>query len=782
MADDTIAKVADGEKLTNWKKEPTLQQLKSDFDAARPTQQAQVSKIKSWNELLAGRGRAKPAKVKNRSSVQPKLIRRQGEWRYSALTEPLLGTPDMFTVKPLTFEDVKGAEQNGLVINHQFRTQINRVKFIDDYIRSTHDDGTSIIQVGWERQTRKTMVQTPVYDYLEVDPAVDAAYLQQLDQAFQLKTSDPRSYNEQTPQELKLAVDFFLENQQVTKVVANGQTTEVEKEEVIVNRPTLKIHDPANVTIDPACEGEFERATWVALSFETSKADLLRSPGRYSNLDKVDWSLASGVLNDGEHSSRTPQNYNLHDDSRKRLLAYEYWGYYDINDDGVLVPIVATWIGNTLIRLEESPFPDGKLPFVVVTYLPVKRELYGETDAELLEDNQAILGALMRGMIDLLGRSANSQRGFAKGMLDTLNKKRFEDGSDYEFNPNVPVQSGLIEHKYPELPQSAMMMLNLQNQEAEALTGVKSFAGGMSGNAYGEVAAGIRGVLDAASKREMAILRRLALGMIQIGQKIIAMNAVFLSEEETVRITNDEFVTVRREDLKGNFDVIVDISTAEVDNAQAENLSFMLQTLGNTVEFGLVKMILVKIAKLKRMPDLARQLEAYEPQPDPLEQKKKELEIAKLEAEIAELNEKAALSNAKALEAMAKAESISNDTEEKSSGVAHERAMEHVSAQAEANADLEITKGLLKSTKADETDPDIEAAVGFNELTRSRDHVSSAPLLPSQAIGSMIPGMGGEAPLDQLSEPFGEPLNEPIEQAGGDPRFPMNPALDPSVA
>lgn len=94
------------------------------------------------------------------------------------------------------------------------------------------------------------------------------------------------------------------------------------------------------------------------------------------------------------------------------------------------------------------------------------------------------------------------------------------------------------------------MMLNLQNQEAEALTGVKSFGGGISGEAYGDVAAGIRGVLDAASKREMAILRRLAKGMEEIGTKIAAMNAAFLSEEETVRITNDEFVTVKREDLK----------------------------------------------------------------------------------------------------------------------------------------------------------------------------------------------------------------------------------------
>ena len=108
--------------------------------------------------------------------------------------------------------------------------------------------------------------------------------------------------------------------------------------------------------------------------------------------------------------------------------------------------------------------------------MPKKRELYGEADAELLEDNQKILGAVARGVIDVLGRSANGQQGFAKGMLDPLNRRRYENGQDYEFNPNLTPAAGLIEHKFPELPQSAMLMLNLQNQEAEALTGVKSFS------------------------------------------------------------------------------------------------------------------------------------------------------------------------------------------------------------------------------------------------------------------------------------------------------------------
>ena len=66
---------------------------------------------------MACKGKSRPTKIKGRSSVQPKLIRRQAEWRYSALTEPFLGTNKLYKVSPLTFEDARSAKQNELLPN-----------------------------------------------------------------------------------------------------------------------------------------------------------------------------------------------------------------------------------------------------------------------------------------------------------------------------------------------------------------------------------------------------------------------------------------------------------------------------------------------------------------------------------------------------------------------------------------------------------------------------------------------------------------------------------------
>lgn len=697
------------EKLTDWKNEPSLLTLKTDLEAAKPAHDAQQSRIQKWVDLLKVEGKARPQKVKGRSSVQPKLIRRQAEWRYSALTEPFLGSQKLFKVTPVTYEDDDAAKQNELVLNWQFRTKLNKVKLIDDFVRATVDEGTCIARLGWKRVTKMIKTDSPVFTHYEVETEEQ---IEQLQQAMELQQENPREYSEKVPDELKAAVDLYQEEGVATYAVQTG-TEEVEVEKIIENRPTVEILNPANVFVDPSCGGDIDKALFVVVSFETNQAELKKEGKKYKNLDRVNWE-GNTPLAQPDHETTTPQDFNFRDAQRKKVVAYEYWGFYDVNKDGTLVPFVATWIGDTLIRMELNPFPDEKLPFVIVPYLPIKRDLYGEPDAELLEDNQAILGAVTRGLIDLMGRSANAQQGFAKGMLDPLNRRRFENGQDYEFNPNMPPGQGLIEHKYPEIPQSGMLMLNLQNQEAESLTGVKAFSGGISGASYGDVAAGIRGALDAASKREMAILRRLAKGMQDIGTKIIAMNSEFLSDKEVIRVTNKEFVDVMREDLKGNFDLEVDISTAEVDNAKAQDLGFMLQTIGPNMDPSIAMTILAEIADLKRMPALAQRLRTWRPQPDPIQEQLKQLEVEKAQKEVEKLDSEIQLNHARAKKEAAVADQANLDFVEQETGTKHARDMQKQQAQARGNQDLQVTKALAQPK---EGAPDVEAAVGFNQLS-----------------------------------------------------------------
>ena len=135
--------------LTNWKKPPTLLELKQDLADARPIQTNHVTKVDAWLDNLNVTGKAKVKTPDGNSKIVPKLIRKQAEWRYAALSEPFLSTDDLFNVSPISWEDKEAARQNQILLNNQINTKMDKVSFIDEYVRTAVDEGTVIVQTGW---------------------------------------------------------------------------------------------------------------------------------------------------------------------------------------------------------------------------------------------------------------------------------------------------------------------------------------------------------------------------------------------------------------------------------------------------------------------------------------------------------------------------------------------------------------------------------------------------------------------------------------------------------
>ena len=697
-----------GKKLTDWKNEPAVTDLKQDFTDASSDHETQVSKVNTWLDNLNITGSAKVDTPKGRSKIVPKLIRKQAEWRYASLTEPFLSTEDIYNIAPVSAEDVKSAKQNALVLNNQFNTKLNKVRFFDELIRTVVDEGTGIVRIGWDFEEEDVEVEVPIF---EVQPIQDPQQAQMIMQAAQAMQQGGPQAAQQIPPELQEAVKLSLQHGMPVHNVQTGTEIEIQKR-TTKNQPTLEVCNYNNVVIDPTCKGDLRKASFVIYSFESSMSEL-KKDGKYKNLDKINIESNSILGAPDEHDPDMDQSFNFTDTPRKKFIVYEYWGFWDIHGNGIVEPFVASWVGNTMIRMEESPFPDKQVPFVVVQYLPVRRSIYGEPDGELLEDNQKIVGAVTRGMIDILGRSANGQQGYRKDALDVTNRRKFAAGLDYEFNPTVDPQSAFFMHTFPEIPNSAGLMLQMQNSEAESLTGVKAFTGssGISGQALGENATGIRSALDATSKRELGILRRIAEGVKQIGRKIIAMNAEFLEEGEVIRVTNEEYIEIRMDDMPGNFDLALSISTAEADNDKAQELAFLLQTMGQNQDPEITRMIQVEIATLRKMPALAKQIEEYQaPPPDPIEVEKRQLENELLKAQIAKENSQARenmaeamLDEARAITEGAKKRKLESDADktdldfvEQETGTTQERTLQSQGEQARSNMALKIVEGEMK--------------------------------------------------------------------------------------
>jgi hypothetical protein len=708
-------------KLTDWENEPTLADLKADLETAKSDHDAQVAKIAKWLDNLHVRGKAKIKSPRGNSELVPKVIRKQAEWRYASLSEPFLSTDDIFNVSPITGEDKTRAYQNQLVLNNQFNTKIDKVRFIDTMVRSSVNEGTVIVHTGWDSQEEEVEEEVPVFVRT---PDTMGLAAQRYMQLFQMLQIAPDTFMDQLDPATRMGLQLFMKTGQAVVFVIDHYETKTKIVEV-KNQPTVLIVSAENIHIDPTCGDDPDNAKFIVYTRDSCLADLKAEGREYQNLDKIVLSSLS-TKDEPDHKARNPEtNFTFVDDPRKQFVVYEYWGLWDIKGDGTLTPFVAAWVGSTLIRMELNPYPDKKHPFVFIPMLPVKDSPFGEPDGALLEDNQKIIGAITRGMIDLMAKSANGQTAFQKNLLDRTNKRKFDRGDDYEFNAITDPRLGIYQHTYPEIPASAYNMLNIHLADAESLVGVKAFSSsGISGAALGDVASGVRGALDAASKREMGILRRLAAGVIKVGRKIISMNSEWLSDEEVIRITDKEFVPVRRDDLAGNFDLSLSISTAEEDDNKAKELAFMLQTMGNNLAQEMSRMILADIARLRKMPKLADKIESYQPQPDPIAQQKAMMEIQVLRAQVlkdtalakkhgTEADAIAAeaiteqvntiLTMAKVDTEKAKARNLMSDSDikdlnyvEQESGVKQERDIQKIGHQAHEQAKTKIVEALLR--------------------------------------------------------------------------------------
>lgn len=540
-------------------------------------------RIKEYNGEPYGNER------KGRSQIVSRDIKRQDEWLHAMLKEPFVSSPDIVKCNPVTWEDRLAARQAELILNTMFCRQFNRYNFMTKLLKVLTVEGTVVIQTGWEYEDEE----------VEVEEAIT--------------TIDPLTMQE-------IQVDT------VKKI----------ERKIIVNRPTAKICRNQDIFIDPTCQDDLDNAQFVIYRYETDLSTL-RKDGRYINLDKIYKNNDKIESYDFDFGIDENKEFKFTDEPRKKIVVYEYWGNIDRDGDGIAEPIVCAWVNDVIIRLEDNPFPDKKIPFILLTYNPIPFNLYGESNGDLISDNQKVKTAMLRGIIDNMALSNNAQKGIPKGWLDDQNMKRMLSGNNYEYNPGV---GQIIEGTYNSIPASVFETIMLMNNDIESITGVKSFSQGITSNSLGNTATGVRGVLDATAVRRLNIIRNIAEnGIKPLMRKWLAYCNEFLEPTQVVRITNDRFIEIKRDDLAGNIDIDITISTNEDNNIKAQELAFLMQTIGQSMDHGMRTILMAEIARLHKMPDLAKRLEEYQPEPDPFAIKARELELAKLEAEI--YNEKA---------------------------------------------------------------------------------------------------------------------------------------------
>jgi hypothetical protein len=558
-------------------KRTILHALKGDLKSAEQMKLYNDGRIREWKDGYEGNPYGN--EVKGKSAIVSRDIKRQSEWQHASLVDPFVSTSEIIKCHPITFEDEEAARQNEVLLNTQFCRKFDRFNFISKSIKVADTEGTVVVQTGWE------------YEDEDVETEAEVVVIDEFGSQ-------------------------FTEVQIITETVVKK------------NSPTAKICRNEDIYLDPTCMDDMDNAQFVIHRYETDLSSL-RTDGRYKNLDKV--GRSGSPDSDADYDGEDETLFLFTDEPRKKVLVYEYWGNYDMDGDGIAEAIVCAWVGDVIIRLATNPYPDNKPPFIVVPFNSVPFKLNGEASAELISDNQKVKTAMLRGLIDNMAQSNNGQIGLRKNALDATNKARFLGGKNFEYNGSI---SDFWQGSYNQIPGSVFDVMGLMNNEIESLSGTKSFSGGITGASLGASATGARGAMDATAVRRMLIVRNIAENLIKpLMRKWMAYNSEFLEEEEIVRITNEEYVPVRRDDLSGSIDIDITVSTAEDNAAKAQELSFLLQTIGPSEDPAIRRLLMAEILELMRMPEKAKMLKEYNPEPDPLAQEAQQLDLERLRKE-----------------------------------------------------------------------------------------------------------------------------------------------------
>ena len=612
-----------------------LQNLKADKSSSDTNKAYWDDKREVW--IMESNGEPYGNEVKNKSSIVDRSIKKTEVWQHATIIDPFVSNPDIVRCGEVSSDDDPAADQAEALLNHFYCRDFDRYNHTSESFKILQREGTVIARVGWEYEEQEIEVQVPVQQMVQV-------------------------MGPQGP---------MMQPQVV------GMRTEMQMLPVI-NRPTAENRDNKTMWVDPTEKQNISKSQFVIEHFRASLSDLKRE-GVYENLDDlVPESNEYQEGDDDTYRDSDVDSFSFQDKARKELDVYEYWGNYDIDDSGITQAIVCTLVGNTVIRLEENPYPDQEVPYISAALDPEPFSINGRPNADLQSNDQKILTSIDRSMMDTLDSSTNGQRGFKEGTLDPANERKFKAKKDFKFQGEAPA---IWEGKYAEFNASVLNFYEMRKQDTQELTGIRPFAGGQGSLGSATQA---QMSLGAVAKKEVDVSRNYAENfVIPLLRKWLSMINEFLDPEEVERITGKPYVKPDPADMSGKMDIRIEVATAETDMKKAQDINFMMQTNGPSLDFEARKILMVEQAELQKMPTLAAKLDAMQPPPpDPLEQELKMLEIELKKAEIAERQSRAQenqidmrlkesqtiLNQAKARESHAKSDTTDLDYTTKASG------------------------------------------------------------------------------------------------------------------
>lgn len=618
--------------------------IEHDLNGARTKHDEHLTKVSKWIDRYNGEpyGNEDPA----RSKTVWKLIKKQGESLISNLSKQFLGAHQIVDMVPVSHRDKFKSEIYADIINHFWSKEFNSNRFIKMLSRLAVKEGTVFIRVGWEQNIE--------YDTQIVD---------------------------------------ILPDEIVEKIKNTGATVEqisdtqmkITKKNIIVNRPTSKIVRMEDVYLDPTAD-TFEELGFLIYKYTSDISSMKKQPHLYSDeaIKKLEIALRENddIPTDiiEESHQYNPSSFEFSDKARKKITLYEYWGEYDIDDTGITKPCVAVMAryGATkvIVRLEENKLPFKSIPFVCIPLIEDEFNIYGCALADMIEDEQAFSTSIVRGIQDNMSMSNKSTKFVKKNALDPTNYKRLISGEPVvEINTHEHINTAVMDGNFNPLPNSVYDMIGMLDQQAESITGISKFMQGIPGTEMKAASSNFSAVMSQSQIRLLDMTTSMTTGLRYMFRMWAEMAIAYLDDNEILNITGVFIPEVKVKETKkliaeygieelppetqakamqliiqeindmfdmGDFkyDIKMKVGTDGLKDIKINQINMLMQQAANLTQAGVVPpnilgLLLADMAAAMDRPDIAKMIEEYKPQPDPMQQEMAQVELETMKANAA---------------------------------------------------------------------------------------------------------------------------------------------------
>lgn len=609
----------DIEKSRN--KKEIYESLKHDFKIAKDAKSIIDSNISDWNDLYDG----KDENIKkNRSRYVAMEVAKTIEFMKPNITEPFTNSSH-----PIRVSSTKNEARSRIIqkyLNSTFTSDFDRVDFMDKFVDIKLREGTVWVKTSWEFKEENVREIVPNATMEEILAREDT----------------PTSIEEKD----------------------NGRfTVEYNTTRITRNSPNAIICRNEHVFPDPDARNR-EELRFIIHRRHMTLSDLKES-GKVSD-DMLD-RLSSAMDNTSESSLEASRdakaeeygfkkNSNTKDKERRKVSILEYYGYYDLNGDGIAEPIIAAWAEkeDVYLYLEENHLPNDNIPFYNSVYSAVPFSLWGNGLGFFLKQDQKAKSGTIRAIFDNMANANNGQKFIRNGSIDSINFKRMVNGEKHIFVN----KEGLIEDgAFNNLPNAVPFVLGLVDKEIKELTGVSSddisTAGGNTGGIDG-------GQLTIAQQRMAGMVTSTASCLGKVFKDWTKMAEVFLENEQIVALFTDS----EQQDIMSFTDSeFINITFKVATNAQRQirlqHLNMLMQqskVLGESIPTELLNELVAEMFELFDMYDKAEALRTYAPEPSEQDILVNQLSIQKLQLENQEIEARIEESKARAYNYQANAQ------------------------------------------------------------------------------------------------------------------------------